>query len=273
MYNIAIGMLAAVLYLVSGTLLGVRLSRTADGVSQSKTGLVALASIAALLHALLLAQIILQPGGMNLGFFNALSLAGWLIAVILLLLATLRPVENLGIVLLPFSAITILLALFFPSQRMLDDSMALPWPLEVHIVTSIIAYALLAMAAVQALLLAVQDNRLRHHHPGGFLRGIPPLTTMESLLFQMITAGFIALSLALLSGLLFLEDIFAQHLVHKTTLSVTAWLVFGVLLWGRWHFGWRGRIAIRWTLGGFIILMLAYFGSKLVLELILQRVS
>ena len=94
---------------------------------------------------------------------------------------------------------------------------------------------------------------------------------MESLLFQMIAIGFAILSLALLSGVLFLEDIFAQHLVHKTVLSLAAWLVFAVLLWGRFRFGWRGRTAIRWTLGGFAVLLLAYFGSKFVLELVLMR--
>ena len=94
---------------------------------------------------------------------------------------------------------------------------------------------------------------------------------MESLLFQMIAIGFAMLSLALLSGVLFLEDIFAQHLVHKTVLSLTAWLVFSVLLWGRFQFGWRGRTAIRWTLSGFAVLLLAYFGSKFVLELVLMR--
>jgi ABC-type uncharacterized transport system permease subunit len=95
---------------------------------------------------------------------------------------------------------------------------------------------------------------------------------MENLLFQMLTAGFILLSLSLFSGILFLEDLFAQHLAHKTVFSIIAWLVFGTLLWGRWRFGWRGRTAIRWTLSGFFFLMLAYFGSKLVLEIVLQRV-
>jgi ABC-type uncharacterized transport system permease subunit len=273
MYNIAIGACAAVLYLISGSLLGVRLSRIAGGAKSvmSKTRLVAMAAVAAILHGLFLIQLIMQADGINLGFFNALSLASLLIVVILLLLGLLSPVENLGIVLLPFSAVSIVLVLLFPSQRMISDSAS--WPLEVHIIISIIAYALLAMATVQALLLAIQDYRLRHHQPGGMLRGIPPLTTMETLLFQMIAAGFVTLSLALLSGFLFLEDVFAQHLVHKTTLSIVAWLVFGILLWGRWRFGWRGRTALRWTLGGFITLMLAYFGSKLVLELILQRVG
>jgi ABC-type uncharacterized transport system permease subunit len=90
-------------------------------------------------------------------------------------------------------------------------------------------------------------------------------------MFQMIRIGFVLLSLALFTGVLFLEDIFAQHLVHKTVLSIVAWLVFATLLWGRWRFGWRGQVAIRWTVGGFVFLMLAYFGSKLVLELILNR--
>ena len=94
---------------------------------------------------------------------------------------------------------------------------------------------------------------------------------MESLLFQMIATGFTLLTLALVTGVLFLEDIFAQHLVHKTVLSIIAWGVFAILLWGRWRFGWRGRVAIRWTIGGFIFLMLAYFGSKFVLELIINR--
>mgnify|MGYP002149488769 CR=1 FL=1 len=106
---------------------------------------------------------------------------------------------------------------------------------------------------------------------GGILRGLPPLVTMEALLFQMIGAGFGALTLSLLSGLFFLDDIFAQHLVHKTVLSIAAWTVFGTLLWGRRRYGWRGRTAIRWTLTGFAVLGLAYFGSKLVLELVLQR--
>jgi ABC-type uncharacterized transport system permease subunit len=87
----------------------------------------------------------------------------------------------------------------------------------------------------------------------------------------MIATGFVLLSLALVTGALFLEDIFAQHLVHKTILSIVAWVVFAILLWGRWRFGWRGRTAIRWTIGGFVFLMLAYFGSKFVLELVIGR--
>jgi ABC-type uncharacterized transport system permease subunit len=97
------------------------------------------------------------------------------------------------------------------------------------------------------------------------------LETLERLLFQLIALGFVLLTVSLLSGLAFVDDLFAQHLVHKTTLSITAWLIFGLLLWGRWRYGWRGRKAVRLTLAGIILLLLAYFGSKLVLETILGR--
>ena len=94
---------------------------------------------------------------------------------------------------------------------------------------------------------------------------------MEDLLFKLIPAGFALLTVSLLSGIVFIDDIFAQHLVHKTILSILAWLIFGVLLWGRWRYGWRGSLAVRLTLVGIVLLMLSYFGSKLVLEVILGK--
>ena len=95
---------------------------------------------------------------------------------------------------------------------------------------------------------------------------------METLLFQLLAIGLFLLSLGLISGFMFVQDLFAQHLVHKTVLSVLAWLVFAVLLWGRRYRGWRGRTAVRYTLAGFVLLMLAFFGSAVVLQLVLHRV-
>jgi ABC-type uncharacterized transport system permease subunit len=267
--NAIIGGLAALFYLLAGGLLARRLAQAGGDAVQPKAGPLALGWGAALLHTLILAQTVFQPAGLNLGFFNALSFTAWLIGVVLLAAALVRPVENLGIFVLPFVALMLLLGLWFPAERIVAD--AGRWALELHIFIAILSYSLLTLAAVQALLLAIQEHRLRRRLPGGFLRGIPPLTTMESLLFQMIGAGFVLLSVTLISGLFFLEDLFAQHLAHKAILSFIAWCVFGVLLWGRWRFGWRGRTAIRWTLSGFAFLALAYFGSKLVLELILRR--
>ena len=118
--------------------------------------------------------------------------------------------------------------------------------------------------------MAYQDLRLRRHAPGGVLRALPPLGDMERLLFQLLGLGFSALTLALLSGMLFLGDLFAPHLLEKTALSIAAWLVIGTLLIGRRRAGWRAQTAVRWTLTGFGLLALGYLGSKFVLEFLLR---
>lgn len=268
MNHIILILLSVFLYLTSGVLLAVRLAR---GYNQDdgKAGVLALAMGAVILHGGLLYQTLVGPKGINLGFFNAGSLISWIIALILVLTAIRKPIENLGIVLLPLAAIAITLDSTFTSRHIVHATGR--WQLDAHILISIIAYSLLTIAMVQAILLAIQEHHLRNRQPGGFIRSLPPLQTMESLLFQMIGIGFALLTIGLLIGLLFLQNIFAQHLVHKTVLSLIAWVVFAVLLWGRWRYGWRGRVAIRWTLGGFVALMLAYFGSKMVLELVLHR--
>jgi len=261
--------LAIILYLSAGALLGLRLSHGSTN-SSSKTRLILLGLAAVALHAVVLYQRIVTPGGLNLGFFNATSLITGLIALILLVSALAKPVENLGIALLPLAALALLLEMLFPSTHLFSFGEGVAG-LDAHFLIAIFAASLLSIAAVQAGLLAIQDMHLHHKHPGGFIRALPPLQTGEALLFQMLGLGFILLTLALLTGAIFLDNIFAQHLVHKTVLSLVAWIVFAVLLWGRWRFGWRGRTAIRWTLGGFLALVLAYFGSKLVLELMLHR--
>jgi len=267
MHTHLIGILAILLYLASSLLLAVRLIRR--DLPLGHTIAIVLGLGAVLLHAAVLFPLLMTETGFNLGFFNAASLVGWLTALLLLLSSLRRPLENLGIILLPMTALTLALVFAYPSQHVL--SISGNWRLDLHILLSILAYSLLVIAALQALVLALQDRQLRNRHPGGLIRALPPLQVMESLLIQLIGIGFALLSLALLTGFFFLEDIFAQHLVHKTVLSLVAWAVFATLLWGRWKFGWRGRTAIRWTLGGFMFLMLAYFGSKLVLELLLAR--
>jgi ABC-type uncharacterized transport system permease subunit len=145
------------------------------------------------------------------------------------------------------------------------------WKIGIHIVFSLLSAGFLTLAAIQAVATAALERMLRQ--PGQMQRAmrLPPLQTMERLLFQLIFFGFFLLSLTLLSGLLFVHNLFAQHLVHKTVLSFIAWIIFGVLLWGRVRHGWRGRTAIRWALSGYGALILAYFGSKLILEQVLGR--
>jgi ABC-type uncharacterized transport system permease subunit len=133
------------------------------------------------------------------------------------------------------------------------------------------AFAFLTIGAALAVAQVVVDRRLRSRRPLGLLKILTPLESLESGCFHSILAGFTLLTLALVSGAFFIENLFAQHLVHKVALAIVAWVVFGVLLLGRRRFGWRGRKALRWTLAGYVLLGLSYFGSKLVLENLLGR--
>lgn len=263
------GILSIVLYLTSGILLLLKLNGHASVAALPRFQLLVPAVIAILLHGWLVYQGLLTPQGLNVDFFAVLSLVGWLVALLLISAAFTQPIESLGIFVFPAAALMLGLRLLNPEGHYLSQNLGTG--LEFHILISILAYSLLSIAAVQAILLYIQDTHLHNKHPGGFIRALPPLETMETLLFQMIGLGFIVLSISLLSGVPYIENILDQRLVHKTVLSVTAWFVFGILLFGRWRFGWRGRTAIRWTISGFFLLMLAYFGSKFVIQLILQQ--
>ena len=228
----------------------------------------ALATLAIIGHAIALHGQIFFAGALDLGLFQVVSLAGWQIAIVVVAAGWRLPLASLSVLILPIVAV----AAFSPV--VLDSSSprtGIPWQMQAHILLSLMAYALLAVAAVHALLLTAQDQHLRQRKPGGWIRALPPLEAMEALLFRLIGAGFLLLGLSLVTGLLFVDDLFAQHLVHKTVLSIGAWILFGVLLWGRRVYGWRGRKALRWTLAAFLVLLLAYFGSKLVLEVFLGR--
>jgi ABC-type uncharacterized transport system permease subunit len=219
-----------------------------------------------LLQASALNTLIIQPHGLNLGFFAAFSLIAWLISIQILLSCVYRRIESLGIVVFPLSGFAGIAASLHFSDHLITTS---NHAIQGHILVSVIAYSLITLGAFQAGLLAYQDRSIKQHHPGGFIRFLPPLHDMETLLFQFLGFGFVCLSASLLTGFVYLEDIFAQHLVHKTVLSIVAWVILGTLLFGRLKFGWRGRTAIRWTLSSFVFLMLAFFGSKLVLEFVL----
>jgi ABC-type uncharacterized transport system permease subunit len=229
-----------------------------------------LGAAAILCHGIYLYFSLYTGSGINLGVFNAASLVAWLVVGLMLAMAVGNSLEHLAMLMLPLAALSLGAEQVFPSHRIIPEGA--PMGLQAHVLLSVLAYSLLSIGAILALALAFEHRQLHKHKPVWALRFLPPMQVLESLLFHILTVGFFFLSLSLISGLMFLENIFAQHLVHKTALSIAAWLVFGVLLLGRWHYGWRGRTAIRWTLWGFVTLLLAYFGTKVVLELILRRV-
>lgn len=265
-----IALTAIALYIFTATRLGMSMSHGQLKMANSTPGgLLAIGAAAVILHAIFLYQGIIETNGLNLGFFNTLSLLGWMTALVLIIGAFFEPVLSLAIVMFPGAALTLILMMLFPTQNVIVFEGG--WPMKFHVLSSVIAYSLFALAAVQVILLAIQDRALRGHQAAGFIRSLPPLQTMEALLFQMIALGFVILSFSLLTGAIYITDMFAQHLVHKTVLSIISWLVFAILLWGRWKFGWRSRKAFAWTMGGFIVLGLAYPVTKFILEIILNR--
>ncbi len=270
MTTTAVNLCALLLYLVTATVAGVRLARgSSNGFLHKARGLLP-GFLALAVHAISLYGTIVTDTGLNLSVTHSASLVAWLIAFFVLITCLSRPLENLAVVLLPMAALAIGLDMLFPGRRLVPEST--PVGIEIHVVLSILAYSALSVAAVQAMLLSAEDYLLRTRKHVAIMQYLPPLYTLETMMFQVIGVGFFLLSLGLISGFMFVDNMAAQHLAHKTILSVLAWFVFATLLAGRYRNGWRGRKAVRYTLGGFATLMLAFFGSKIVLELILHRV-
>jgi ABC-type uncharacterized transport system permease subunit len=232
-----------------------------------KTRLRVLSAIAIALHGHSVLDVLITPAGLNLGFFQVSSLIFWVVCVVLLISSLRLPVESLFVLHFPLSALSVFCSLHFHSGFTPEHHLSheIGW----HILLSILAYSVLTIAAIQALALTLQDKLLRERRFQGPLAALPPLQTMEALLFEMLWAGTVLLTLSLGTGFMFFDNIRAQNLVPKMAFASIAWLIYVLLLWGRTTHGLRGKQAIRWTLGGFIALMLAYFGSKFVTELIL----
>lgn len=235
---------------------------------KKKTSLL-LAWVAASLHTLYIGLLCQQQNGFSFSILSVASLNILGVILVLLLTALTKPIEKLGLILFPLAAIILGLDIVInPLPHLLPVHTG---AMGIHILTSILAFSLLTVAAVQAILLAIQNKQLKRHPPTKFILLLPSLQTMETLLFQMITAGVFVLSVSLGTGFLFLHDMFAQHLAHKTVFSLLAWAIFCAILIGRQRYGWRGRVAVNWILAGFVFLVLGYFGSKFVLELILTK--
>lgn len=229
-------------------------------------GLLALTS-----HGLLIAQTVYSHGAFSFGFFQSSVLISWLIVLLLLGLSLRKPVQSLFLGAYPLAGLTIILVLITHSS-----SRAIPgdsYGMLSHIALSVTAYSLFSLAALQAILLYMQNRGLKQNYNSPLIRNLPPLQTMESVLFELVWAGVTLLVLAITTGALFVEDLFAQDLAHKTVFSLLSLVVFIALLVGRYVKGWRGATASRWTLAGCALLMLAFYGSKFVLELVFLRGS
>lgn len=223
---------------------------------------------ALVLHAAATYLQIYTDSGLYLGFFTAASLITLLMVLFLVMAAFRLPVQNLLTLVLPIGAAAIIASLLGDSDFQARQSLAPA--LAMHILFSVVAYSILFMAACQSVLLAYLEHALKHKTSIHALRLLPPLESMEALLFTLLWTGIVTLTAAILTGFAFLDDMFAQHVVHHTVLALASWMLYAVLLAGRHFFGWRSRTATYWTLIAFSLLVLGYFGSKFVMEILLQ---
>lgn len=230
----------------------------------------AMIALGLLIHGWLLYQGIFGQG-FNLGFYNALSAIFWLTVLVYWLANLKHELHSLQAFVLPPAALFALLPAFEVSDHYLPVEIQ---PLFIaHISIALLAYSLFTFAALHALLMAIAERSL-HNKPSIIkLPGFPPLLVMESLLFKVIKIGFMLLTFTLISGMLFSEQIFGwpMQYTHKTIFSIASWFIYGWLLYGRYQYGWRGSKAIKLTLIGFVLLLLAYVGTKFILEVLLHR--
>ena len=242
----------------------------------ARTGVASLDRLAILapfaLHSYLLYVSLVAQAELHFGFSQALSVTLWLTVLIYWLESMIYDVKGMQALVLPLAAACALLPAFFPGPE--TPTYTHTFAFRIHLLVAMLAYSLFTIAALHATLMTLLERRLHAGTLAGPLASLPPLMTLETLLFRIIALGFVLLSLTLGSGFVFSEELFGQaaRFNHKTVFGVISWIIFAALLVGRFGWGWRGRTALRWTLAGFAALLLAYVGSMFVLQVILGKV-
>jgi ABC-type uncharacterized transport system permease subunit len=223
-------------------------------------------------HGAALGHALFGGEGLNIGFSHAVSLIIWLV----MLAYTLIGFDNqllkiLALYLAPIAAVAAALPMLLPAQRIVNYA---AWAFKLHFVVAILAYALYTVATLHALLMVFLEKYLHEGKLPTKLQGLPSLLRLEKLLFQLLSVAFLFLTATLVSGIFFSEDLFGKpfQVTYKTVFAAFSWVIFGGLLFGHLKFGWRGKLAVRWTLIGFVLLLLSYVGSKFVSEILLHRV-
>ncbi|MDE3010394.1 MAG: cytochrome c biogenesis protein CcsA [Pseudomonadota bacterium] len=278
-------MIDLVLYLITAVLYGLLGSRdlilqrrTPASLSQDEGSYAGerdihrLIPLAWITHVLLLQHTLIRPDRhLDLSVGHAISLIGAMTVAVYWVGGRRTSLGILRPTVLFLTSLSSLVPLLLPSQKPVSFSQGLAF--ELHIAVSLLAYSLFVIAALHATLMAMQERRLHAGDLGGRWGRLPPLLAMDAILFRLVLTGFVLLTLTLLSGVLFSEELFGRpfKFTHKNLLGVFSWGIFAFLLIGRWGYGWRGKRAVRWTLAGFAILVLAYVGQKVVLEIVLHR--
>jgi ABC-type uncharacterized transport system permease subunit len=270
MSNQALHLLTFVLYAVLAILFW-RAQAAGDAEQQNRGALGHAVVVPLVLHGWLLYDTLFIWGALNLGLVYALSLILWLTVLVYWMARYFYPLSSLQTLVLPLAALSTVLPAIFPEAHILAQPASALF--DTHVLVAMLAYSLFTIAALHAGLMSLVEKQLHHAKLPKVLQNLPPLLTMESLLFRVIGVGFVLLTVTVVSGILFSENIFghAWQFNHKVLFGMISWIVFGVLLLGHHYYGWRGHTAVRWTLSGFGFLVLAYLGSRFVLEVLLHR--
>ena len=229
---------------------------------------VILSATGVVIHGQAIFDLVLPRHGFDLTMGNAIAMIGLELAVIGLLAAIEPSLRGMSGGLTLLAAFTVIL--MGPSGDA-PAAVAIAWQVRAHVLVAMLSYGLLTVGAIVAVFALVQERRLQAARLSPVNRLFAPLETTEKLLFVLTAIGFAGLTLAIASGTTFVNDLVEQHLAHKFGLSLLAWLLFGVLLAGRFFRGWRGKRAVELYLIAFALLCLAYFGSRYILEEIFNR--
>ena len=224
------------------------------------------AGIALIAHLIYAAKVSLIPGGLNFSASSMAAMVSGILVLIFLLGCLAMPIRRLGILVFPFTILSLVFSAIWPIED--GGGRQLEGALGAHVLVSIVAYCLLAIAAIQALLYIYQERQIKNRLKPTMLIALPPLQTMEALLFRLVWVGFALLTLTLISGAVFSQELFGYAFAfkHHTILAIVGWCVFAILLFKRVNQGLRGTHAVAWIVGGFLLIQLGYFGTKIVSE-------
>lgn len=235
--------------------------RLNSNVAQGKWIFKLISLIAIGLHGTLLHHWIDIAHGQNLTSFNMLSLAFWLVACLMWFMSWFRALDNLALIIFPLAGLSILTAWLLPGYAVFN-TIQQPKQL-IHILLAVITCAVLLLTALMALLLALQDYLLRRRHAFLLLQHLPPLQTLEQGLFHWLWLGFILLTVVTISAILFFPQALVLPFLIKTILTIFAWIILAILLWGHYRWGWRGQRGVRWTCLGVALVFLVYLMASL----------
>lgn len=263
------GYLSVLFYLVTWTMVVVQTHRLKFHTQLPRPVMLILWGVAVILHAIYLYLPLFYDQSLIMNLTYATSHVLCIANAILLITLFTHRVDIIGIYILPLAIVFTSINLLFPPGENEVNEVFLVGTTGIHVLVSLLGYSLLALATMQAMLVSFQNAYLHGHTNHPFMNVLPSLQDMERFLFHLLIAGVVFLGASLVTGFIFFDNLFEQNVIHKTILSIIAFILYSLLLFGHWQFGWRGKTAVNLTIAAFFILLIGFMGSKYVYEYLL----